>query len=166
LLVDEVYAPYTTDPTEGAFGGVTAAGIDDAVVTSSLTKFFGLGGLRIGWIVADTGFVDRARRALYNREDLARRSRELLAKNADHLATFVADRPDVTGPVYGDNTYAFLEYDGADGDAVAAAAEKRDLLVVPGRFFDDPDRFRVSLGRDPDHVEAALSVLDEVLEDL
>jgi aspartate/methionine/tyrosine aminotransferase len=184
LLVDEVYAPYTTDPTEGAFGGVTAAGADGAVVTGSLTKFHGLGGLRVGWVVADADFVERARevvahvpavaepsvalarRALYNRETLARQSRELLAENARLLAEFVADRPGLTGPVSPDSTYAFLDFEGADGDAVAAAAEERDLLVVPGRFFDDPDRFRVSLGRDTDHVAEALSVLGETLDDL
>jgi aspartate/methionine/tyrosine aminotransferase len=184
LLVDEVYAPYTTDPGEGAFGGPTAAGIEGAVVTSSLTKFHGLGGLRVGWLVADPAFAERARevaahlpavaapsrtlgrRALANADSIAADARGMLSRNADLLSSFVADRPDLHGPVFEDAGYAFLAFEGADGDAVAEAAEDRGLLVVPGRFFDDPDRFRVSLGRDTDHVREALSVLGETLDAL
>jgi aspartate/methionine/tyrosine aminotransferase len=51
LLVDEVYAPFESDGRAGpgtAFGGVTAAGIRDVVVTNSLIKFFGFGTVRLG----------------------------------------------------------------------------------------------------------------------
>jgi len=182
LLVDEVYAPMVADPRDGAFGGVTAAGLEDAVVTGSLTKFHGLGGLRVGWLVADDEFVATARqvayhfgalaspstalagRALANRESLERRSRELLRTNHAELSSFVEGRDDVVGEVHPGSTYAFLGHEVADGDEVVAAAQDRGLLVVPGRFFDDHERFRVSLGRDPDHVSAALSVLGEVLD--
>lgn len=63
LLVDEVYAPFEPDGRTGpgtAFGGVTAAGIEDVVVTNSLTKFFGYGTLRLGWLVGPAAFVERA----------------------------------------------------------------------------------------------------------
>jgi aspartate/methionine/tyrosine aminotransferase len=51
LLVDEVYAPFEADARAGpgtAFGGVTAAGLTDTVVTNSMAKIFGYGTLRIG----------------------------------------------------------------------------------------------------------------------
>jgi len=184
LLVDEVYAPFVTEAGDGPFGGVTAAGLDGTVVTSSLTKFHGLGGLSLGWLVADREFVSAARevaahlpavsrpsralarRALFNADRLARRSRELLRNNHAELAAFVAGRDDLVGTVPDGSTYAFLGHDERDGDAVTAAAEKRGLLVVPGRFFDDPDRFRVSLGRGNDQVSGALSVLGEALDAL
>jgi len=182
LLVDEVYAPFAPDPYDGPLGGVTAVGIDGAVVTGSLTKFHGLGGLRVGWLIADPEFVERARtvaihfpaladpgralgrRTLYNRDTLGERSRELLSRNADLLAKFVDARDDLHGPVFDGNTYAFLDYEHADGDEIAAEARARDLAVAPGRFFDDGDRFRVSLGREPEHVREALGVLDETLD--
>ena len=188
LLVDEVYAPYVLpadgDDAEHAFGGVTAAGLDDTVVTGSLTKFHGLGGLGVGWLIADEAFVERAervgrhfpslpgpsralgRRALANREALERNSRDLLGRNADLLATFVEGRADLAGPVYEGSSYALLTHERADGDAVAETALDRDLLVVPGRFFETPDRFRVSLGRDSVHVREALGVLGGVCDDL
>jgi aspartate/methionine/tyrosine aminotransferase len=189
LLVDEVYAPYvlpSDDRGAGdgrAFGGVTAAGLDGTVVTGSLTKFHGFGGLGVGWLVADERFVERAervarhfpslpgpsralgRRALANREPLERDSRALLGRNAALLSAFVAERAALVGPVYEGASYALLAHERADGDEVAAAALDRGLLVVPGRFFEAPERFRVSLGRDTAHVREALDVLGGVLDD-
>lgn len=189
LLVDEVYAPFVTDPVESSsqrtpFGGESAVGLPNVVVTNSLTKFHGLGGLNIGWLVADEEFVAAARsvgwhvptvaqpsielakRTFHNAETLAERSRELLAENHALLAAFVADREDLTGDVFPDNTFAFPAHERADGDEVAAAAWDAGVLVVPGRFFDAPDRFRVSLGRNPGAARAGLDAFGNVLDSL
>jgi aspartate/methionine/tyrosine aminotransferase len=184
LLVDEVYAPYTVDPDGGAFGGPTAAGLDGAVVTGSLTKFHGLGGLSVGWVVADETFLEGVRdalaylpvqatpsvalgrRALANGDAIAAATREKLRANHGRLVEFVDARDDVVGTVPDGSPFAFLAHESADGDAVADAADDRDLLVVPGRFFEDDERFRVSLGGDPDEMAAALDVLGETLDAL
>jgi len=186
LLVDEVYAPYVGDEraTAGAFGGVTAAGLPNTAVTGSLTKFYGLGGLRVGWIVADPAVIEAARgiarhfpsladpslalarRALANREALSTRAREHCEATHDLLAEFVADRPALSGPVFDGSTYAVLAHDRADGDAVAAAAWEAGVLVVPGRFFELDDRFRVSLGAPPERTAAGLDALGSVLDGL
>lgn len=184
LLVDEVYAPFTETASDGPFGGPTAVGIDSAVVTGSLTKFFGLHDSGVGWLIADAEFVDRARsvlrhipgpaasnralgmRALHNRDALADRARSLVAENHGLLASFRDAHDDlVAGTVPEGAPYAFLDPREADGDAVAAAAWSEGVLVVPGRFFDDPGRIRVSLGRTPDHAVAALDALAGVLAD-
>ncbi|WP_435347455.1 pyridoxal phosphate-dependent aminotransferase [Haloarchaeobius sp. HRN-SO-5] len=185
LLVDEVYAPFGTVPSEdGAFGGPTAAGLDDVVVTGSLTKFFGFGGLRVGWLVAEESFVDRARsiafhlpvlaetsvalarRALYNDEALLATQRDHVARNHDLLATFVEDRADLDGVVHPGSTFALVEPTVGDGDAVAEAAWEDGVLVVPGRFFDAPDAVRLSLGHTADDAAAALDAFGTVLDDL
>lgn len=185
LLVDEVYAPFTLEPTDdGAFGGPTAAGLDDVVVTGSLTKFFGFGGLRVGWLVADEAFVERAeqvahhvpaladpslalaRRALAHADALLADRRELAAENHDRLATFVAERDDVDGVVHDGSTYALVSATNADGDGVSGAAWDAGVLVVPGRFFDEPDSVRVSLGRSPQESDAALAAFGRVLDGL
>ena len=182
LLVDEVYAPYTRGPTDGPFGGPTAAGLPNTVVSGSLTKFHGLGGPRIGWLVGDPKVVDPAwsamghvpvraapsvalaRRALANEGELARTARERIRANHALLSGFVDERTDLSGPVFEGSTFAFLAHDSSDGNRVVEVAEDRDLLVVPGRFFDDPGRFRVSLGHDPEKMETALDVLGETLD--
>jgi aspartate/methionine/tyrosine aminotransferase len=185
LLVDEVYAPYVDTPTgDRAFGGTTAAGLPNTVVTGSLTKFYGLGGLRIGWLVGPQSFVRRAksttrhipavarpsrvlaRRALHNEETLVGDSRALLRENHEQLAAFVERREDLTGTVHDGSSFAFLAHETADGNAVAEAAWREGVLVVPGGFFDESASFRLSLSRAPEEVEAGLSVLGEVLDTL
>jgi aspartate/methionine/tyrosine aminotransferase len=188
LLVDEVYAPYGTsaEPDESgrAFGGVTAAGLDGAVVTSSLTKFFGLGDLSIGWLIGDRAFVDTARdidrhlaavagpsralarRALHNLEYLGERSRTRLTENARLLSAFVERREGVAGTVEPGSTFAFLDVAGVDGDELASAAWKDGILVVPGRFFDDPERVRIALGGEPETAEAGLQAFGSLLDRL
>lgn len=184
LLVDEVYAPFSADEAAGALGGPTAAGLPDTVVTNSLTKFLGYGDVRLGWLIADEAFVDRARkvahhvpavaepsrrlarRVLAGAPDLASESRERLRTNRDLLASFVAERDDLSGFVPRACTYAFLEHETADGDFVTQAAWERGVLVVPGRFFDDPGRFRLSVCGAPEDMRAGLDRLDLVLSGL
>lgn len=183
LLVDEVYAPFGGNPTvDWAFGGPTAAGLNRTVVTGSLTKFHGFDGLRIGWLVADEPFVERARSTFYHLptvadpslegarraftmlEDLSARSRSRIVANADLLRSFVDGRSDLSGPVFDGSNYAFLRHERADGDTVSDVAWAEGVLVVPGRFFDDRERFRVSLGGEPERMSTALTVLGTVLD--
>ena len=186
LLVDEVYAPYGAEIGDAAdvFGGPTATGLPNAVVTGSLTKFWGLGSLRVGWLVADPAFVARARevalhlpavagpsralarRVLANREPLAAAARERCLENHDLLRSFVEGRPELEGPVPEGCPYAFLVHDSADGDAVAAAAREEGVLVVPGRFFGASEGIRVSLGLPPERAEAALAAFGDALDGL
>ncbi|WP_224449632.1 pyridoxal phosphate-dependent aminotransferase [Haloprofundus salilacus] len=191
LLVDEVYAPFVSNSDATAddgdaprpFGGVTATGLPNAVVTGSLTKFYGLGGLKAGWLVGPPAFVERARRvvthvpclaepstalarrALHHEAELTARSRDLLATNYDLLAAFVKGRSDLSGEVHDGCSYAFLSHESADGDAVSEAAWEEGVLVVPGRFFDDASSFRLSLGRAPDEVDAGLDAFGAVLDE-
>ncbi|WP_128478321.1 pyridoxal phosphate-dependent aminotransferase [Halorussus pelagicus] len=184
LLVDEVYAPFRAEAGDGPFGGPTAAGLPNTVVTNSLTKFFGFGNVRIGWLVADADFVERARsvshyvpavaapskrlaeRALAVGDRLTDESRERLRANHEALASFLAEREDLSGRVEPGCSYAFLSHDAADGDEVAAAAWDEGVLVVPGRFFDDDESVRVSAGHEPERVRAGLDRLGEVLDSL
>jgi len=183
LLVDEVYAPFSATPTDGAFGGPTAAGVDGAVVTGSLTKFHGFGPLRVGWLVGDREFVAAAervqrhvpsvaapsthlaRRVLANHDALAGDRRDRVDRNHRLLAAFVADRDDLHGDVPDGSTYALLAHDALDGDALVDRALANDVLLVPGRFFDRPDAVRVSLGRPTEQVAAALDALGDALDD-
>jgi aspartate/methionine/tyrosine aminotransferase len=189
LLVDEVYAPYGTANVGGdgdgcAFGGPTAAGLPNTAVTGSLTKFWGFGSLRVGWLVAEPSFVDRAReagvhlsavagpsralarRALASREGLAADRRERCLTNHDLLRSFVASRTDLDGQVFEGCPYAFLTHESADGDAVAAAAWEEGVLVVPGRFFGAGEGVRVSLGGPPGEAETALAAFGGALDGL
>jgi len=184
LLVDEVYGPYVEERGDGAFGGVTAAGLPGTLVTGSLTKFHGLGGLQIGWVVADEPFAERvrtvrshvpsvaapsralAKRFFAHRETLVDASREHLRRNNELLSDFVDDREDLSGRVPDSCTFGFVEHERADGDELAEAAWDADILVVPGRFFGMPKGIRLSAGRDTDEIRAGLDAFGELLDDM
>ena len=186
LLVDEVYSPFVLDDDvrDGPFGGVSAVGLENAVVTGSLTKFFGLGGLRVGWVIADPSFVEDVRRiaphfpamadpsrhlgrrALAHRETLAAETRTHLERNYERLAAFANERDDVRGPVFEGASFAFLAHDRADGNRVSEAAWEEGVLVVPGRFFGDERAVRISLGGDPAAMDDGLAAFGRVLDTL
>lgn len=183
LLVDGVYGPYTDDDTGGPFGGVTAAGLPNTVVTGSFTKFHGLGGLQIGWLIGPEPFVDRARevrmhvptvaapsralarRFFAHRDGLVADSREHLRQNHELLASFGDGRPDLSGEIAEGCTFGLVEHERADGDELTEAAWEAGVLVVPGRFFDESSGIRLSAGRSPEEIEAGLDALGAVLDD-
>jgi len=185
LLVDEVYGPYTAESgSGGAFGGVTAAGLPNTVVTGSFTKFHGLGGLQIGWLIAEASFVDRARevfmhvpsvaapsralarRFFAHRDELVAGSRAHLRRNHDLLASFVDGRDDLDGEIADGCTFGLVEHERVDGDVLTEAALDAGVLVVPGRFFESTAGIRLSAGRHPERIEAGLAELGRVLDDL
>jgi aspartate/methionine/tyrosine aminotransferase len=180
FVVDEVYAAYDPVAGEGPFGGPTAAGLPNTLAIGSLTKFLGLGGLRIGWVVGPPDRLERlrtvnwyfpvvaepsralARRALANRGTLAERSRELCARNHDLLATAVGES--FAGTVPEGSPYALVGHPAYDGDEQAARAAEEGVLVVPGRFFERPDAVRVSLGGHPEAMRDALAAFAAAVE--
>ncbi|MFB6360222.1 MAG: pyridoxal phosphate-dependent aminotransferase [Halobacteriales archaeon] len=185
LLVDEVYAPFAGGSARGtAFGGPTAAGTENTAVTGALTKFFGLGDLRIGWLIADRPFMEQARevaahvpavsrttkqlagRMLANRDQAVETARERAAENAALLEAFVDDRADLAGEVYGPCPIAFPEHAHHEGDAIVEAAWESGVLVVPGRFFGDPPRFRIAAAHEPAATERSLRAFGRVLDAL
>lgn len=184
--VDEVYAPYGEGGADGrtAFGGPTAAGLPNTVVTGSLTKFHGLGGVRLGWAVGPPRLIERvrqvrsyvpgvaepsralARRFFAARDRLVETARRHCRANAAALAEFCDERSDVTATLAPQCPFGLLAHDRVDGDELAAAADDAGVLVVPGRFFDRPAAVRVSLGRAPEDCRAALSALGGVCDGL
>lgn len=185
LLVDEVYGPYITQSeTDGAFGGVTASGLPNTVATGSFTKFHGLGGLQIGWLIAPEPFVARARTVLSHvpavaapsralarrffahRDELVADSRAHLQRNHDLLSSFVEERPDLHGNIAAGCTFGLVEHERVDGNELTEAAWDAGVLVIPGRFFDIPEGIRLSAGRRTDEVAAALDAFGDVLDEL
>jgi aspartate/methionine/tyrosine aminotransferase len=172
LLVDEVYLEWLHHAGHG-----TAARLSPRVVaTRSLTKAYGLDGLRAGWILAAPALAERMRAlqslfsitiahpserlatlALRRAEALAAPLRELLATNRALVERFVAEHPSLswTPPVAG--TVAFLHYRGDVDDLVHRLETHHDTTVAPGRFFGDPAGFRIGFGM-------ATEVLREGLE--
>ena len=182
VLVDEVYRELLFDqPSRPAFHLGP-----HFMVTSSLTKAYGLSGLRCGWILAAPELAERMWRqndlfgnipahitellsvvALDNLERIRERAISLLAANWKFLDAFLVEHPelDVARPLGG--TIVFAKAPGGDGDAFCARLrEKYETSVVPGRFFETADRVRIGIGNASDEVEEGLRRAAEMLRGL
>jgi aspartate/methionine/tyrosine aminotransferase len=156
------------------------------LVTSSLTKAFGLSGLRCGWILADPELADRmwhqndlfgnipshtAERmsvfALDHFEPISARAEALLTQNRKLLEKFLAANPNLDALRPPGGTILFPRIPGGNADAFCKfLREKYETSVVPGRFFEMPDRIRLGIGGETQEVEEGLNRLSEALRTL
>lgn len=181
VLVDEVYleALFEEPPPTAFRLGPTF------VVASSLTKAYGLGGLRCGWILADPQTALRAHRlhdivanvpahpaerlslvALRQIGMLAQRARRFLDPNRLAFDAFVSARRDLHDVAPRSGTVRFVRLRGGSVDELARfLLERYETSITPGRFFGAPDGFRVSLGFDPATFREALRRLGLALDE-
>ena len=182
VLVDEVYietlfedAPRTSFHLGPEF-----------VVTSSLTKAFGLSGLRCGWIFAEP---ELARRmwvlndlfastpvhagerlsvvALDQLSELAARAKSLLDHNRGLLNAFLDTRKDLetVRPQFG--TVMFPRVRSGNSDQFCRLLrEKYETSVVPGAFFELPAHFRLGIALDTDTLTAGLERVEKALDEI
>ncbi len=182
VLVDEVYLD-TLSPRP-----LPAANRSDLIVsTSSLTKAYGLAGLRAGWVLAAPevaaavgrvrGAVDAvgsfpaevmAYVAFQHIEALAARARSILGPGLRRLEAFVESRRDLAWVRPAGGTFAFPRLRDTDDAAAFVEMSLRDFdtAIVPGRFFDSPAHFRIAFGGDFDVLRGGLEQLARSLDSL
>jgi len=166
VLVDEVYRDLQAKPPK-----VAAARHPRFLTTASLTKAYGLGALRLGWILGAPDLLARvrrtdnlisvqvatpsilaARRAWPRLDALRRKAMKHVAKNLrmlrDSGLPFVEPQAGLTAIVHA-----------GDGDAAAAALEKGGVGVARGSFFGAPEYVRVALHAEPRQFEKGIRAL-------
>ncbi|HEX8213263.1 MAG TPA: pyridoxal phosphate-dependent aminotransferase [Longimicrobium sp.] len=166
VIMDEVYLDALWEPAPR-----TSFHLGETfIATNSLTKVYGLNGLRCGWILAAPEIVERAWRQteLFNNigvhaaerlslaafqklDAIALRSRALLDANAAVLNEFYAAHAGhlVVSP-HAHGTVSFPRLRTGDADALCdLLAARYDTAVVPGRFFGVSDHLRIGLGVEP-----------------
>lgn len=156
------------------------------VVTSSLTKAFGLSGLRCGWIFAAPELAKSMWRlndlfaaspvhagerlsvlALAQLPGIAERSRQRLDEHRELLNQFLDGRDDleVVRPRFGSIMFPRVKAATAD-KLIDLLREKYETSVVPGRFFEMPAHFRIGLGGDRETLVEGLARLGQALDEL
>jgi aspartate/methionine/tyrosine aminotransferase len=179
VLVDEVYldAVYENTPRTAFHLGA------EFVVTSSLTKVYGVSGLRCGWILAEADLARAMWRmndlmaatpvhpgellsvAVFQKLDTVReRSRRIVDLDREVLAKFLNRTQRVSAVPTEWGTTSFLRL--ADGDAggfLAKLRAERETSAVPGRFFGAPECFRVGMGVNHEMFAEGLRRIEETL---
>ena len=182
VLVDEAYLDAVfDDPQPSAIHrGETF------VVTSSLTKIYGLSGLRCGYILAPpelarklwllkdlfgVNAVHVAERlsviALGKLPELAARARALLGTNRPVLNRFLQRSPWLESIPSLEGTVAFprLRRGSVDG-LTDLLRSKYETSVVPGRFFDADEHFRVGISCPTAILEEGLARLEAAVGEI
>lgn len=180
VLVDEAYRDILRDaapPTAATLG----AGF---VSTSSLTKSYGLSGLRSGWILAEPRLAEQMRRlndlfgvvnpiasehlsvvAFRHLANLESRTRGILEPNIELVHRFLDEHLDLLDcvvPPCSMIVFPRLRYSN-DSQLLHDRLRKSATSIVPGRFFEAPAHFRLGFGVKTEDVAAGLGNLSAAL---
>ncbi len=181
VFVDEVYLETLWDqPWRSAFH----LG-ENFIVTSSLTKAYGLSGLRCGWIIAPRALRERiwnivdmtygipahaAERlsviALDHLPAIAQRARSLVESNRVRLNQFLAQQREhlICAPSSLGTTVAPQLRNGSVEAFCDLLRQEFETTVVPGSFFEALGCFRLGIGGPGDLLAEGLARIAQVLE--
>lgn len=184
LLVDEVYqgAELNGETTQSFWGSY-----ERVIVTSGLSKAYGLPGLRIGWVVAQPELIEQlwarhdytvicptptsdflAQVTLANRSAVLSRTREILNTNLPILeqwlnkfSTDLEWLPPQAGAI------CWVRHPGNPQTPELAEflRTEHNLLIVPGEHFGKPGFMRLGYGNESGELRAALAALEAGLRE-
>ena len=182
VLVDEVYLESMFErrpPTALHLG-------EEFVTTSSLTKAFGLSGLRCGWIVAEPNLArqiwllndlfgvnaahvaERLSVAAFAQLDkISANASARIETNRGLLNEFMDTRDDLEAYRAETGTIMFPRLRQGSADQLChLLRQKYETSVVPGRFFEMPSHFRIGLGGTTENLTEGLKRLGAALDEL
>lgn len=165
VLVDEVYAPFDDLPEDGVFRRSARKLAPNVVAVGSLTKCYGLGAHRIGWLLGPEAITERAdaatiatvghlalsharfgAAALDAVGALSRRAKALIAGKRSLAEDWARSHPSVEWSAPRDGLFGLVTLPGR-GDLlpqIEARARDAGVLVAAGTFFGAPSSFRLS----------------------
>jgi aspartate/methionine/tyrosine aminotransferase len=181
VLIDEVYLDSAAAPARSAIH----LG-EQFVCTNSLTKVYGLSGIRCGWILAAPPLAERLWRlnelfgvaqahaaeqlgciAFAHLDEIAAQTPALLARNRALYNSFLSARDDLDGIPMMDGITTFPRWRGRDVKRLSELLRAEyDTSIVPGHWFDLPDHFRVGVGSPTEIVQEGLARLGAALDRL
>ena len=182
VLVDEVYleAMFEAAPRSSVHLG------PQFIATRSLTKGYGLSGLRCGWILAEPDLAQQMRLlhdifgavgphpterlsvlALAKLPKFIARAKKILESNRAGLRDFLDSREELSGslPEFGTTCFPKLEK-GKVEELWSLLNEKYDTAFVPGRFFEMPQHLRIGMCAEPELFSEGLRRLETALDEL
>ncbi len=183
VMVDEVYRDILFEDAEPC---VATLG-PQFITTSSLTKSYGLSGLRCGWILCNPELAERMRRlndlfgsvgsvpsdtlsvaAFHQLEKLQARTRAMIESNIKLVHQFLRQHEDLLECVVPPRSmivFPKLKHQ-ADAQPLHDQLRQLETSIVPGKFFEAPQHFRLGFAVKPEDVEVGLLNLSNVLRQL
>ncbi len=179
VVIDEIYLEFL-DEEPTAFHLA-----DNVIVISSLTKVFGLGDIRCGWILAQSELAKRLRRIIDyihvegvfigeeislrmfgKLDDIKIRNRKLIDVNKSLVRDWIAQETRLSWVEPVDGVVCFPRVEGLlSGDELAEVLRRNyDTAVVPGKFFEQSQHFRLAFGGDTDVLATGLENIGKVLK--
>jgi hypothetical protein len=183
VISDEIYrgAEREADDTPSVWGRY-----ERAIVSSGLSKAYGLPGLRIGWIVAPPSLIDElwavhdyttiapgaisdrlARIVLEpeRRATVLARTRGIIRANYPLMRRWIDKQEGLThiAPEAGAIVFIRCDLPQPTLELTKRLRDERSVLIVPGDFFDMPGYLRIGFGSDPAYLESALTLVGEFL---
>lgn len=180
VLVDEVYREMLFEAHPQSAFHVDS---ERFIVTSSLTKAYGLSGLRCGWVLAPPEMTQRMWSlhdihsgtypfiaealsviALEKLPQIAAKMKAILDENRQLLQDFLKQQEalEYFWPAYGTVVFPRLKQGNVD-EFCNVLRREFDASVVPGKFFEMSGHFRVGVGMPTEQVRAALEQLGAAL---
>ena len=180
VLVDEVYLELLF--RDGAARSAFRPG-GNIIVTSSLTKAYGLSGIRCGWVLAPVRLAQQMRRlndlygvhpphiserlslvALDRLGGVRARANAMVDANRAAYCEVLGGHPQLDQVVFDQGTTVFARLRGENGDAFFRRLTSQfETSVVPGRYFGHPEFVRIGLGGDTVMTRVGLERIAEAL---
>lgn len=181
VLVDETFratAFENTPPSAATFG-------ENMIALGTVTKLCGLGGLRVGWIVAAPSVLERVRNvkdyttiggsvpgqaiatwALRRHGFFVRRAKAILDRNRAIVREVIEEMPALRGEVPAHGTVLFPHCRVPVAKLADRLLRRYRTVIAPGRFFGMGDHFRIGLGGDSQELRRGLGSLRKALREL
>jgi hypothetical protein len=183
VLVDEVYRDILFEDAEP----VAVHWGNHFITTSSLTKAYGLSGLRCGWVLCDPHLAERMRRmndlfgavgsmpsdslalaAFRQLDSLLERTRAIIEPNQFLIRNFLATHEELLDyvlPKHSMIVFPRLKHF-EDSEPLHNLLRSYETSIVPGKFFEDARHFRLGFAVKTADVETGLEFLSKTLYQL
>jgi len=184
LVADEIYrgAEVSCETTPTFW-----VGYEKVVVTSGLSKAFGLPGLRPGWAIAPPELIERlwihqdyttltpamlsdrlaaVAMTAVRREAILDRTRGIIRRNLPLLEEWIHGHDEVLDavrPLAGAIAYTAYDLPISSSDLVERIRGEQSVLVVPGEQFGMGNYLRIGFGSDADYTLKGLERISETL---
>ena len=179
VLCDEVYRSYEQD--ELSISDIYKKG----VATGSLSKQFGLAGVRLGWVKGCPELIEEvnvfrdytlicagplsekaALTALRHKNEILRRTHQIIDRNKADLTVWLKSSSNFSCQLPAKGTVSFLKIpEGLSSREFALdLLDETGIFFVPGWCFDKDGYVRLSLGRKFDDLPGVLKTLEDWTE--